>query len=807
MEKRKWVPVECILRSMCQGGPLTPDRTETTERQTAAFENPLPNKVQNFTKNFSGKELKFDHKYEIITSDDGLTHAVKTESFQSSDFEEPCIETGDLVLNTLLFINNMECLLVCANFFLTAACPFPGVLVQFVSDLKNTQTKTKGEAWLECVLASEDVSLKRMKNGVIERSPKCTMKYEGKRGQWKEYKDGKSSLSHIPVPMSSCHITDMKSIWIVRQGAIHKLIDRMGKGCKGRLATASIKVPFEAKPILKVTWLKGGIEVTEEEKVVMEKTINCVKIKPRRYRSHYAEFVKSLWLAFTFSLEILQWKAPKGDGGRQVTHFVMERKMAGEKSWIKVGVVSNYTTFAMEKAEEGKAWFRICTINSEGLIEPLKTEEIFFGESISQRFVEPLRQVSQPQVVDVTKESVPITWNSPALHGGSPVKGYVIEKRRKGSNLCFPVTKEPVQGQTKITTCFMGGDREFGSKVEPGKKRGMLEGTRFKEDGFLEDTDELCVIAVNYVGPGLLSMPSTSHCEGTHRSVCFSHYLMSSFPLLIEETLFKLKSDAPMSNGVRIFLKWPTLDQSPTKQLCFHICKYRRAGRVVCYSSLAVTVPSGLPKMVDFSNSSIFLAWLEPDQEDVMSGYILEMAENTKKWTNCTKISISSTTYTVGGLEKHILNQALNEAGMGEAVELQEAILAMPPSRETCSIHPAGTPIYQLLLSYYVLCFVKGYQINLAQKSIQHPSSAAFLLSTDYCVLKCDVSSATWFTAAEVYSNKYIVTGLLPGMKDFFVIVCNDTGDTDPLDSQEQWYISKDRDATATALGKASKKF
>lgn len=50
--------------------------------------------------------MKFDDKYEIITSDDGLTHTVKTKSFQCSDFEEPTVETGDLVLNTLLFINN-----------------------------------------------------------------------------------------------------------------------------------------------------------------------------------------------------------------------------------------------------------------------------------------------------------------------------------------------------------------------------------------------------------------------------------------------------------------------------------------------------------------------------------------------------------------------------------------------------------------------------------------------------------------------------------------------------------------------------
>lgn len=94
------------LFGILTGGPLTPDRTETTERQTAAFEIPLPNKVENFTQNFSRKELKFDDKYEIITSDDGLTDTMKTKSFQSSDFDEPSVETGDVVLNTLLFINN-----------------------------------------------------------------------------------------------------------------------------------------------------------------------------------------------------------------------------------------------------------------------------------------------------------------------------------------------------------------------------------------------------------------------------------------------------------------------------------------------------------------------------------------------------------------------------------------------------------------------------------------------------------------------------------------------------------------------------
>lgn len=35
--------------------------------------------------------------------------------------------------------------------------------------------------------------------------------------------------------------------------------------------TANIKVPFKAKPLPKVTWYKDGVEVTEEERVSMER--------------------------------------------------------------------------------------------------------------------------------------------------------------------------------------------------------------------------------------------------------------------------------------------------------------------------------------------------------------------------------------------------------------------------------------------------------------------------------------------------------------------------------------------------------
>ncbi|CAM9493283.1 unnamed protein product [Bubo scandiacus] len=143
----------------------------------------------------------------------------------------------------------------------------------------------------------------------------------------------------------------------------------------------------------------------------------------------------------------------------------------------------------------------------------------------TNRRYRPPRQVPQPEVVDISKEAVTITWNSPAQDGGFPVQGSVIEKRKKGINLCVLITKEPVQGQSKI--------------------------------------------------------------------ICF-------------------------------------------EQLCIHICKCRPAGTVMCHSSPAVTEPPGLLKVVDFSNSSTSLAWQEPDQGDVQSGYILEIGVTGRNSSNAT---------------------------------------------------------------------------------------------------------------------------------------------------------------------------
>uniref|UniRef100_A0A8C6XX16 Immunoglobulin superfamily member 22 n=1 Tax=Naja naja TaxID=35670 RepID=A0A8C6XX16_NAJNA len=679
---------------------------KVNERQTAVLEVRLSKKVSNFVWKLNGKELKRDDKYEIITSEDGLTHTLKIKDARLSDMGKVSFEGGGLLTETELFIQSKRYM-----YFLK-------IFLQ-ITDMSGIQI---------------------VKQGAVHKLiiDKMGEEYEGKYTFRAKGAESEATVSIADPPFIDPSFLEAL--------AAHPITVKAGQ-------TALIKVPFKAKPLPKVTWFKDGIEVTEETRVTLERShdqamltiTKCVREDTGsimlRLKSDCGSATAQLFLNVIDKpkppqgkVEFLEtsgkcikmkWKAPKDNGGKQVTHFIIERRIVGKKSWIKVGEIeSKHTTFATDKVEEGKAYqFRILAVNSEGASEPLETEEVFAGNPIA----------SQPQVTDVSKEAITITWNPPANDGGSPVTGYIVERRKKGSNLWVPISKEPIQ-DTKCTV------------------DGLLEGAEY----------EFHVIAVNRAGPGVPSSASSS-------------------------VVAKIPSPPGQVKGLHV---------------------------------------------ADSSQSSISLAWQEPDEGDPPSGYILEMRpEGTKEWSKCTKIPISGKSYTVGGLQerqKYFFRiRAVNEAGVGEPIELKEGVLAMPPPGK---IYP-NQPSYNHALTAGVLTLLQkvrdtGSRTGKEKRNSGSPFCISVLdfprpptnlnlyeevpntvtLKWDhspdvkedddahYVILKRDTSTATWFTAAEkVYNNKYTVTGLLPGRKYFFrVIARNDIGDSDPLDSKDSWYIDKD---------------
>ncbi|XP_059829909.1 immunoglobulin superfamily member 22-like [Hypanus sabinus] len=856
---------------------------KVVERQTGTFECRLSKSAPNVCWKFRGIEVKRDDKHDIIVSEDGLTHTLKIKDVRPSDIGEYSFSAGDIVSSSELQIDRLP--------------------IQFPSALKNVCVKEKGKARLECELSCKNVRIKWLKNGKeIPRSPKYNMIHEGRRVELiiddAELDDGgeytvvatqsddereytcsstlnvvdrfatvKSGMSDIHAqsgqPAEFCvvlndekvdgvwlkdgkPITDMKSIQIVKQGAVHKLIinnvddDSEGKytfKAKGAESeamlsiadppiidadtlaalakdpitvkaghTATIKIPFKGKPFPKITWIKDGIEVFEDERTEIEKsptqTVLVLNHCVREDSGNITLKLKSDCGSASANLQLnvidrpkppqgkveflehtgkcisMKWKAPRDNGGKPITSFVIERKLVGKKSWIKIGEVNGDTTnFSTNKVDEGKAYqFRIRAINSEGVSDPLDSDEVFAGEPI-----ESPGMPSQPQVTDVSKDVITIAWTPPAQDGGAPVLGYIVERRKKGSSHWIPATKEPIQD------------------------------TKFTADGLLEDMEyEFRVTAINRAGVG---QPSTA-----------SNSVVAKDPI-------------------------------------------RAPGKVKDI------------KVTDSTNSSISLTWDKPELGDEPQGYILEMrADNAKEWTKCSKIPITSTNYTVGGLQergKYFFRiRAVNEGGVGEPTELNKGIYAMPPPASPRFLD-ARMPNSMVVRAGAALCINVGFSGSPSPNVIwlkdgsptkgreaitKGPNMSQFLISSaqrsdsgiykimlkndygekshdirirvadfprpptnlhlveevpntvtltwdhtpdniedgrvQYVIMKRDASTATWYTVTDrVFGNKFTVTGLLPGRKYFFrVIARNDIGDSDPLDLKEPWYLARDKE-------------
>ncbi|KAM9221819.1 LOW QUALITY PROTEIN: immunoglobulin superfamily member 22 [Dugong dugon] len=650
-------------------------------------------------------------------------------------------------------------------------------------------------------------------------------------------------------------ITDLPGVQIVKQGAVHKLIflsmgpDHEGKNtfrAKGAdreasafitdppttdlsmleaLAahpvtvkvghTANIKVPFRAKPLPKVTWYKDGLEVTEEEHVSMERgedqallTIsNCVRedsgLVLLKLKNDYGSATATLHLSLLDHpklpqgrvefLELsgncvhMKWKALKDNGGRPVTQFLVERRAASKKSWIKIGEVDGKVTNFTNKVEEGKAYqHRILAVNSEGVSDPLETNEVFAGNPTGQP---PPGLASQPQVSDVTKEAMTITWNAPTQDGGAPVLGYIVERRKKGSNLWVPVNKDPIQG-TKCTV-----------------------------HGLLEDTEyEFRVIAVNKAGPRQLSMASTLVVAkdpikppGLVQGLCIFDSSNSSISLAWQEPV---EGDPPsgyiLEMRAEYTKEWSKCTKIPISGTCYTVGVLTE--RQKYFFPIWAVNEAGVGKPVDLDEG---VHAMPPPAED------------GDRAGAAPKFNLSAQ------LKSHIVVRA------GTVLCIHAAFSSSPPpsviwqkdgiptkGRESItkgknhsqflinSTKRSDSGVYRILLQNEF--GETYYDIHVRMADFPHPAKNLQLFEevpntvtltwnhspdiqedseAHYVIMKRDASTTTWFTAAErVFSNKYTVTGLLPGRKYYFRVVARDEiSDSDPLDSKDTWLVNKDK--------------
>uniref|UniRef100_A0A8D0DDP3 Immunoglobulin like and fibronectin type III domain containing 1, tandem duplicate 2 n=1 Tax=Sander lucioperca TaxID=283035 RepID=A0A8D0DDP3_SANLU len=125
-----------------------------------------------------------------------------------------------------------------------------------------------------------------------------------------------------------------------------------------------------------------------------------------------------------------RWRPPKDDGGSPVINYIMERQQVGRNTWKKIGEIPAVSSYRDTDVDHGrKYWYRIRAVTAEGTSEVMETDDMQAG---TLAFPGP---PAPPKVVSAYDECINISWALPSNTGGSRILGYILEKRKKGSNL------------------------------------------------------------------------------------------------------------------------------------------------------------------------------------------------------------------------------------------------------------------------------------------------------------------------------------------------------------------------------------
>uniref|UniRef100_A0A3B3DHQ0 Titin n=1 Tax=Oryzias melastigma TaxID=30732 RepID=A0A3B3DHQ0_ORYME len=159
----------------------------------------------------------------------------------------------------------------------------------------------------------------------------------------------------------------------------------------------------------------------------------------------------------------LSWGPPQETGGADITHYIVEKRETSRLAWTLVKGDITKTYLKVKGLLKGSEYiFKVMAVNKHGIGEALESESI--------KVTDPYTLATAPSSVDVTSitgDSMTVTWCKPATDGGSPIRGYVVERREKTGMRWIRVNRElVVECNMLVTKLRKGCEYDFRVSAE-----------------------------------------------------------------------------------------------------------------------------------------------------------------------------------------------------------------------------------------------------------------------------------------------------------------------------------------------------
>uniref|UniRef100_A0A803Y085 Titin n=1 Tax=Meleagris gallopavo TaxID=9103 RepID=A0A803Y085_MELGA len=295
----------------------------------------------------------------------------------------------------------------------------------------------------------------------------------------------------------------------------------------------------------------------------------------------------------TKSSVTLTWEPPLIDGGSKIKNYIVEKRESTRKAYSTVNANCHKTSWKVDSLQEGcNYYFRVLAENEYGIGLPVETSE---SVKVSERPLPP----GKITLLDVTRNSVSLSWEKPEHDGGSRILGYIVEMQSKGSDKWSTCATVKVTEAT-ITGLIQGEEYTF--RVSAQNEKGVSDPRQLDTS-----TTIWQIVSATVARTTIKACRLKTGCEYQFRITAENRYGKSTY----------LTSE-------------PVVAQYPFK----------------------VPGPPGTPFVTNASKDSMVVQWNEPvnDGGSKIIGYHLERKErNSILWAKLNRTPIPDTKFKTTG--------------------------------------------------------------------------------------------------------------------------------------------------------------